>query len=101
MSITLDLYLWLQLLVVNLTTAYILLFFFFLILRRPPRSTRTNTLFPYTTLFRSPAPRGGRNHLIMIVTLICNRKQTFGWLSHQGVATQRLSSQRRAYSLAH
>src|SRR3546814_16692709 len=26
----------------------------FLIIRRPPRSTRTDTLFPYTTLFRSP-----------------------------------------------
>src|SRR3989441_3759413 len=42
----------------------LLLFFFFLMIRRPPRST----LFPYTTLFRSPAagllrgdpsPRGG------------------------------------------
>src|SRR3546814_1478438 len=31
-----------------------LLFFFFLMIRRPPRSTRTDTLFPYTTLFRSP-----------------------------------------------
>src|SRR3546814_13935567 len=30
------------------------LFFFFLMIRRPPRSTRTDTLFPYTTLFRSP-----------------------------------------------
>src|SRR3546814_11995421 len=29
-------------------------FFFFLMIRRPPVSTRTNTLFPYTTLFRSP-----------------------------------------------
>src|SRR3546814_12033712 len=29
------------------------LFFFFLMRRRPPRSTRTDTLFPYTTLFRS------------------------------------------------
>src|SRR3546814_2924250 len=29
-------------------------FFFFLMIRRPPRSTRTDTLFPYTTLFRSP-----------------------------------------------
>src|SRR3546814_13647092 len=29
------------------------LLFFFLIRRRPPRSTRTDTLFPYTTLFRS------------------------------------------------
>src|SRR3546814_4784373 len=27
-------------------------------IRRPPRSTRTDTLFPYTTLFRSPAPAG-------------------------------------------
>src|SRR3546814_2139699 len=30
-------------------------FFFFLMIRRPPRSTRTDTLFPYTTLFRSMA----------------------------------------------
>src|SRR5947208_11411748 len=30
----------------------VLIFFFFLMMRRPPRST----LFPYTTLFRSPAP---------------------------------------------
>src|SRR3546814_3170492 len=28
-------------------------FVFFLMIRRPPRSTRTDTLFPYTTLFRS------------------------------------------------
>src|SRR3546814_2880123 len=31
----------------------LLFFFFFLMIRRPPRSTRTDTLFPYTTLFRS------------------------------------------------
>src|SRR3546814_12225682 len=31
--------------------------FFFLMIRLPPRSTRTDTLFPYTTLFRSR--RGG------------------------------------------
>src|SRR3546814_12321663 len=34
---------------------------FFLMIRRPPRSTRTDTLFPYTTLFRSElfeAPSG-------------------------------------------
>src|SRR5215813_14436988 len=30
-------------------------FFFFLMIRRPPRST----LFPYTTLFRSPTPGSG------------------------------------------
>src|SRR3546814_1374989 len=28
-------------------------------IRRPPRSTRTDTLFPYTTLFRSLAARAG------------------------------------------
>src|SRR3546814_4126698 len=31
----------------------VLILFFFLMIRRPPRSTRTDTLFPYTTLFRS------------------------------------------------
>src|SRR3546814_9938884 len=32
---------------------FIYIFVFFLMIRRPPRSTRTDTLFPYTTLFRS------------------------------------------------
>src|SRR3546814_19237674 len=32
---------------------YVLVLFFFLRSRRPPRSTRTDTLFPYTALFRS------------------------------------------------
>src|SRR3546814_19644806 len=50
----------------------VLLFVFFLMIRRPPRSTRTDTLFPYTTLFRSAddparvlgneAERGDRHH---------------------------------------
>src|SRR3546814_666060 len=30
-----------------------MIYLFFLMIRRPPRSTRTDTLFPYTTLFRS------------------------------------------------
>src|SRR3546814_11243628 len=38
---------------VILSILSLLLFFFFLMIRRPPRSTRTDTLFPYTTLFRS------------------------------------------------
>src|SRR3546814_14551309 len=33
------------------------LVFFFLMIRRPPRSTRTDTLCPYTTLFRSERSR--------------------------------------------
>src|SRR3546814_16143272 len=32
---------------------YCVVVFFCLMIRRPPRSTRTDTLFPYTTLFRS------------------------------------------------
>src|SRR3546814_6978941 len=38
---------------------YMSFFFFFLMIRRPPRSTRTDTLFPYTTLFRSYSGRPG------------------------------------------
>src|SRR3546814_15035496 len=34
-----------------------IVYVFFLMIRRPPRSTRTDTLFPYTTLFRSRALR--------------------------------------------
>src|SRR3546814_8321806 len=41
-------------------------------IRRPPRSTRTDTLFPYTTLFRSPYSRlllatGGRARRLSLV----------------------------------
>src|SRR3546814_15198561 len=52
--------------------------FFFLIIRRPPRSNRTDTLFPYTTLFRSGSDpfsfdvtrylRSGANELVVQVT---------------------------------
>src|SRR3546814_5742400 len=50
---------------------------FLLKIRRPPRSTRTDTLFPYTTLFRSHAHRvilGDRDHedaaLIRVALLV-------------------------------
>src|SRR3546814_15647161 len=36
---------------------FVLSYLFFLMIRRPPRSTRTDTLFPYTTLFRSQRRR--------------------------------------------
>src|SRR3546814_2799144 len=44
-----------------------MMFFLFLMVRRPPRATRTDTLFPYTTLFRSasapaPGPAAKPNH---------------------------------------
>src|SRR3546814_18200897 len=41
------------------STLYGAALFFFLMIRRPPRSTRTDTLFPYTTLFRSAGVRSG------------------------------------------
>src|SRR3546814_13702679 len=45
-----------------------LLYLFFLMIRRPPRSTRPDTLFPYTTLFRSgaiPAPVTPRRFIVV------------------------------------
>src|SRR3546814_2381864 len=43
-------------------------FFFFLMIRRPPRSTRTDTLFPYTTLFRSAETAEGETPEIFLAT---------------------------------
>src|SRR3546814_14747558 len=42
----------------NCYNYFVITFFFFLMIRRPPRSTRTDTLFPYTTLFRSEDKAG-------------------------------------------
>src|SRR3546814_14964694 len=42
-------------------------FFFFLMIRRPPRSTRTDTLFPYTTLFRS--------HRVLVVVPVHSQRR--------------------------
>src|SRR3546814_7828039 len=39
------------------SVSVIMFLFFFLMIRPPPRSTRTDTLFPYTTLFRSVLER--------------------------------------------
>src|SRR3546814_11567922 len=41
--------------------------FCFLMIRRPPRSTRTDTLFPYTTLFRSQAPSTAVDPMLALV----------------------------------
>src|SRR3546814_14823222 len=72
------------------------LLFFFLMIRRPPRSTRTDTLVPYTTLFRSVViAGGGHNSLIVgcylakagVKTLIVERKDKAGG----SVATRELT----------
>src|SRR3546814_20524781 len=41
------------------------MYFLFLMIRRPPRSTRTDTLFPYTTLCRSDALKSDIAHSIL------------------------------------
>src|SRR3546814_19051539 len=53
-----------------------LFLFFLLMIRRPPRSTRTDTLFPYTTLFRSQVEsialertQGGRDEVAVDVAV--------------------------------
>src|SRR3546814_14292828 len=53
----------------------IFMIFFFLRIRRPPRSTRTDTLFPYTTLFRSNMLGAARAFTDV----------PFFWTHHQGV----------------
>src|SRR3546814_5220622 len=51
------------------------MFFFFLMIRRPPRSTRTDPLFPYTTLFRSLGKRK-RGTAVMRTNLVQKRGNT-------------------------
>src|SRR3546814_16575452 len=60
-------------------------------IRRPPRSTRTDTLFPYTTLFRSVEGRGRRPDRFFEVFL-----QDFAGSSEQLVAamSSKAASQR-------
>src|SRR3546814_8156489 len=75
-------------------------------IRRPPRSTRTDTLFPYTTLFRSefqgsellplaqgPASGTARPHRWRRAALAGRRRRT-GCHRHQGPGETRLESRR-------
>src|SRR3546814_17025440 len=59
---------------------------FFLMIRRPPRSTRTDTLFPYTTLFRSGAAvaRGSARHLVSCPARAAALRHDGGGLSMVG-----------------
>src|SRR3546814_1182005 len=79
---------WLSVYVMLLSIVFVL---FFLMIRRPPLSTRTDTLFPYTTLFRSPlfylervAKVDGETANFLVATallLIIPSFVFFGWLS--------------------
>src|SRR3546814_14781273 len=48
---------------------------FFLMIRRPPRSTRTDTLFPYTTLFRSGQSCAARRRIPLYAAGGSRRRQ--------------------------
>src|SRR3546814_3514715 len=67
--------------------------FFFLMIRRPPRSTRTDTLFPYTTLFRSPPLR--RAHLVHRVEFDADIQQAW-----HPVTDERLAIANRGHAVA-
>src|SRR3546814_13192858 len=64
--------------------AYYYLMVFFLMVRRPPRSTRTDTLFPYTTLYRSARLPAGAAGADRPVAGIC------GTGRRRGAATARI-----------
>src|SRR3546814_7047643 len=51
---------------------------FFLMIRRPPRSTRTDTLFPYTTLFRSRLRNAPHRTLALRRALMAVRVEVVG-----------------------
>src|SRR3546814_12892111 len=80
------------------------IFVFFLMIRRPPRSTRTDTLFPYTTLFRSSGlfillaaridlealRQVGLGSLLVLAAIQCIGQPLKVWLS--GIGTDRKST---------
>src|SRR3546814_9017024 len=67
---------------------YVYLFsvFFFLMIRRPPRSTRTDTLFPYTTLFRSREVRRSQRRTRRAENLAAVSENDTGRVGFEGVA---------------
>src|SRR3546814_12914696 len=69
-----------------------LFYFFFLMIRRPPRSTRTDTLFPYTTLFRSRTISEESNEekdsCDMIVLRLLGRNCPEPWRARRSASSQ-------------
>src|SRR3546814_14776120 len=55
-------------------STYVLVLFIFLMIRRPPISTRTDTLFPYTTLFRSADAGGDHGDADLAVQIVVERR---------------------------
>src|SRR3546814_9866837 len=67
--------------------------FVFLMIRRPPRSTRTDTLFPYTTLFRSGHVQHVFGWRIVTFQRVCagNHAVHFG-IDHRADDVQRIAA---------
>src|SRR3546814_20755873 len=65
--------------------------FFFLMIRRPPRSTRTDPLCPYTTLFRSGAPAARARHDV-VEGEIRGREVVAAILALEGVAQEHVEA---------
>src|SRR3546814_16855310 len=63
-------------------------------IRRPPRSTRTDTLFPYTTLFRS---RNGVGKSTLMKSLIGLLPATAGRIRYGGEDITKLEPERQAH----
>src|SRR3546814_10797319 len=72
-------------------------------IRRPPRSTRTDTLFPYTTLFRSSRPRRSSHRRIpgpsRIGTMVTCRRSTRPILRSEEHTSELQSLMRISYAV--
>src|SRR3546814_17680246 len=65
------------------------MFVFVLMIRRPPRSTRTDTLFPYTTLVRSPLDRAVEREARAAGDILTARREGGTELPHQRAAFEK------------
>src|SRR3546814_1423290 len=71
----------------SIATICMFILFFFLMIRRPPRSTRTDTLFPYTTLFRSA----------VIQTAPMNEAERSAYCREHGLYPEQLEAWKQAF----
>src|SRR3546814_3482175 len=76
-------------------------FIFFLMIRRPPRSTRTDTLFPYTTLFRSLSIATSSNSPVILSSIICHQvlQYTVYYLRSEEHTSELQSLMRTSYAV--
>src|SRR3546814_2871301 len=73
--------------------------FFFLMIRRPPRSTRTDTLFPYTTLFRSHLVIGPLLRLLFVTKNLSQFRHFLGPFKRCAVPCHRHRSEEHTSEL--